>query len=60
MIFRKQFKWFNNNFPPIVKISVTHSRNLVGFTNYGIVFSYILVGIRIKRIFVKSNDKNGI
>lgn len=30
---------------------------MVGFINYGIVFSYILVGIRIRRIFVESNDK---
>lgn len=30
---------------------------MVGFTNYGIVCSYILVGIRIRRIFVESNDK---
>lgn len=31
---------------------------MVGFTSYGIVFSNILVGIRIRRIFEESNDKN--
>lgn len=30
---------------------------MVGFTNYGIVFSNILVGIRERRIFVESKDK---